>query len=403
MECRRTQWRGRPGHSLANDRLALCFLLGGGHLASLSCRTGRARAVNLLWEANWRTIDPQKYSPRTHGRKFGPPPAGQFLSGFTGHALCLGYFGAPSNEETKLGLPLHGEAASSRWTANTKRASRDSVTLKLRVTSPDEGLKLERDISMHSGEAVAHVSETLTNQRRCDSYFQWVQHVTFGPPLLSAGESVCLVPGSRSKTWPLGYEGKCALKDDSEFLWPSAPGNDGTPHDLSQPFAREGRGFVAPTLLDQNSETGYVAVLNWRLGLIAGYIFRTSDFPWVAIWEENRARTGPPWNGKTQARGVEFGTSPMPLGLRDAIEAGPLFGVPTVRCLPARSQLKTSYAIFAAEAPPDWRTISAITASDDAIVIAGPDPRQTIVLPAAGLGKLKSNQKEQQGTHAAGH
>jgi hypothetical protein len=401
--CRRTQWRGRPALFLANDRLALCFLLGGGHLASLSCRTGLASSVNLLWEANWRTIDPQEYSQRAHGRKFGPPPAGQFLSGFTGHALCLGYFGAPSNEESKLGLPLHGEAASSGWTVAEQRTSRHTAAVKLRITCPVAGLKIERDISLRSGESVAHVQETLTNQQILDTYFQWVQHVTFGPPLLSAGESACLVPGSRSKTWPLGYEGKCALKNNSEFPWPSAPGNDGAPLDLTQPFVREGRGFVAATLLDLNSETGYVVVLNWRLGLVAGYLFRRNDFPWVAIWEENRARTGPPWNGKTQARGVEFGTSPMPLGLRNAIEAGPVFGVPTVRCLPARSQLKASYAIFVAEAPPDWRTISGITTSADSITIAGPDPKQPIVLQAAGIGELKSCQQEQQATHAAAH
>jgi hypothetical protein len=344
--------------------------------------------VNLLWEANWRAIDPEKYSQRKHGQTYGPPPAGQFLSGFTGHALCLDYFGAPSEEEIARGLPLHGEPSSCRWTVAGKGASRDVAQLKLRVTAPAAALKVERNIVLHAGESVAYVNESVTNLRDRDSYFQWVQHVTFGPPFLAAGESICLVPGTRAKTWPLGYEGKSAMKNDSEFQWPIAPAEDGGPIDISQAFVREGRGFVAATLLNQELEFGYVAVLNWRLGIIAGYLFRTIDFPWVAIWEENRARSDPPWGGKTQARGVEFGTSPMPLGLRDAISAGPVFGVPTVRCLPARSQKKASYAIFAAEVPATWRTISGISVSDKTIVIAGPQPDQKIELAASDLSKL---------------
>jgi hypothetical protein len=393
MECRSARWRGRPAQVLANDRLELCWLLGGGHLASLSCRSGRARGVNLLWEANWRTIDPQKYSQCIHGRKYGPPPSGQFLSGFTGHSLCLDYFGAPSEEETALGLPLHGEAASSRWTKAAGKTSRDFAQLKLKATAPLSGLKFERDITLRDGESVVYVKETLTNLRRRDSYFQWVQHVTFGPPFLRASESVCLIPGSRSKTWPLGYEGKSALKDDSEFEWPSAPAEGGGSIDLSAPFVREGKGFVAGSLLTRNLDLGYVAVLNWRLGLLAGYLFRIDDFPWVAIWEENRARSGAPWNGKTQARGVEFGTSPMPLGLRDAILTGPVFGVPTVRRLPARSQTDVSYAIFVAEVPPTWRTVSGISERYGAIVIAGSDSAERIELPATGLSKWNAFQQ----------
>jgi hypothetical protein len=390
IECRPTRWRGRLGYAIANEHLSLCWLLGGGHLASISCRGGHARGVNLLWESNWRAIDPQKYSERKHSKQYGAPPAGQFLSGFTGHALCLGYFGSPSEEETQLGLPLHGEAASRPWTVAGKRTSRVAARLKLRVSAPIAGLTLERNIVLRAGESVACVDETLTNRRNHDTYFQWVQHPTFGPPFLAAGESVCLVPGTCSKTWPLGYEDKCALKDDSEFQWPNAPAENGGVLDISQPFSHGDRGFVAATLLKPDSEFSYIAVLNWRLKLIAGYLFRRADFPWVAIWEENRARAGAPWGGKTQARGMEFGTSPMPVGLQNAIQAGPVFGVPTVRCLPARSHKSVSYCIFVAQVPAAWHAISGISACDGAIVIAGPNSEQPIVLSAKGLNEITS-------------
>ena len=125
------------------------------------------------------------------------------------------------------------------------------------------------------------------------------------------------MPGTHSKTWPLGYDGKAALANDSEFAWPNAPAEDGSSLDISHPFTTRGRGFIATTLLadTHDSQLAYIAVLNWRLGLLAGYCFRRSDFPWVVNWEENCARSDSPWNGKTQARGLEFSTSPLPLGL----------------------------------------------------------------------------------------
>ena len=40
-----------------------------------------------------------------------------------------------------------------------------------------------------------------------------------------------------------------------------------------------------------------------RARLAFGYVWRTADFPWMGIWEENHSRTQPPWNGETMTRG----------------------------------------------------------------------------------------------------
>jgi hypothetical protein len=395
IECRAVVWRKRPGWLLANDRISLWYLRGGGHMASLSLRTGPAPNVNLLWEPSWQTIEPERYSPKKHGRRFGFPPAGKYLSGYAGHSLCLDYFGAPSEEETLLGLPLHGEVASSRWTLAKKSSQHGLGLLSVRSGAASAGLLVQRVITLRENESVACVTETITNKSNRDRYFQWAQHATFGPPFLQAGESACLMPGTRSKTWPLGYEGNEALENDREFTWPSAPAVNGRSLDISQPFTTSGRGFIATTLLaeDRGSQLAYVAVLNWRLGLLAGYCFRRSDFPWVANWEENCARTDAPWGGRTQARGLEFATSPMPLGLRDAILRGPLFGVPAVRCLPARGVHAASYVMFATEAPHAWRTITGIDVRGNALVVTGPSPEERTELTARGLSEIWPDQK----------
>ena len=262
--------------------------------------------------------------------------------------------------------------------------------LSLRSAAPSAGLLVERDIQLRENESVAYVTETITNKTNRDRYFQWAQHTTFGPPFLQAGESVCLMPGTHSKTWPLGYEGKEAIESDREFTWPNAPAKNGGFLNISQPFTTNGRGFIATTLLAENrdSQLAYVAVLNWRLGLLAGYCFRRTNFPWVANWEENCARADAPWGGKTRARGLEFATSPLPLGLRDAILGGPLFGVPSVRCLPARGAQAASYVMFVTEVPHAWRTIAGIGVRGNALAVTGPNPEERVELMAAGLSEI---------------
>jgi hypothetical protein len=389
-ECRRVRWRGRAGWLVANDRLALCWLSGGGHLASFSQRRGRVPDLNLVWEAPWKTIEPQRYSEKRDAPRYGRGPVGRTLSGYTGHMVCVDYFGAPSKEEELSGLPLHGELGCSRWTLAKKSVRDGLLRLSMRGAAASAGLAMLREITLRENESVVCVSETLANKRNRDAYFQWVQHATFGPPFLRAGESVCVLPGTRSKTSPHGYEGSGALQDGREFLWPMAPAIDGGALDISQPFNQEGRGFVATSLLggDRGSTFTYVAVLNWRLGLLAGYVFRRSEFPWAAIWEENCARSAEPWRGKVQARGLEFGNSPLPFGLKDAILAGPLFGVPGIGCLPARGKQRASYAMFVAEVPETWRAISGITVHGKTIVISGPGTQDRVELPASGLAEL---------------
>ena len=82
-----------------------------------------------------------------------------------------------------------------------------------------------------------------------------------------------------------------------------------------------------------------------RARLAFGCVWRTTDFPWMGIWEENHSRTQPPWNGETFTRGMEFGVSPMPESRRAMIDRGRLFGIPTNRWIPARTRVAVQYWI----------------------------------------------------------
>lgn len=377
----RTRWRGRRAIRLANGGADLHLLPGGGHIASF--RLLGPDSPNLLWEAPWKGIEPRHYHPAKHRRLYGPPPVGNFLAHFTGHALCLDYFGMPSEEEVRAGLPLHGEAASLDW----KRSQRASAVA-LAVRARRSKFSFHREVRLGRGETVAYIRERFVNESPRDRFIQWVQHATFGPPMLAEGESVTEIPGTQAKSWPHGYEGRHLVASDREFRWPMGPTEDGGTADLSHPFSRAGMGFVVAVLLDRERAHGFVAALNWRLRLLAGYCFRRADFPWVAVWEENRARAGAPWDGKTQARGLEFGTSAMPIGLRDSVLGPQIFGAPSAVHVAAGAERRTEYILFAARVPEGWRGVRDIQPQEGALVVHGRAAGQRLEVPASGLREV---------------
>lgn len=388
---KRVEWRGRPAIRLSNGVVEMIVLQGGGHIAEF-CFQGAAGKprVNVLWECPWECAEPGTAAARRLAATYGPKGVGEFLASYTGHALCLDYFGMPSAEEARQGLPLHGEAASRKWRVTTGAPRSGASHADWRVDLPLAGLAFERGIELHQGESVVVFRETVTNQRDADHYFHWVQHVALGAPFLDPDYSRVFLSGTRAKTWPLGYEKKSLVSSDREFQWPCAPREKGGVADLSVPFRERGTGFVASVLLDAEREMQFVAALNWRLGLVAGYVFRGTDFPWVAMWEENCAREYTPWKGKTRARGMEFGSTPMPIGKEATFLGGRLFNTPGWKRIPARGKQHVAYAAFLAEVPNSWRGIRDIRAANNSLVISGSGTRDTVTLRERGISEFDS-------------
>jgi hypothetical protein len=233
---------------------------------------------------------------------------------------------------------------------------------------------------------VAYFTETVRNERRCDHFFHWTQHVTLAPPFLSPNESFVLLPGTHGMTHPHGYdEGRALLTSNAFFRWPHAPALAGGKIDLRRPFTHRGLGFVAAVLLEPNREFGFVGAVNTRQRLVFGYCFRRADYPWVAIWEENRAITARPWRQRTQARGLEFGTTPLPVPRREAFAIGKLFNTLTFASIPARGHKRIGYVAFLSCLPPGFETIRDIRPREREIAILGPRRNDLLCIPARGL------------------
>ncbi len=374
--CHPVHWKTRRAYRLTNETIEAEVLLGGGHIADFRlCGS----SVNALWEAPWPTIEPETFSAPDHAPLYGDGPAGRLLCGYTGHALALGYFGMPSDEEAQRGLPLHGEAASSAWTIVSEESSEHAASLTLTVDAPSSALRFTRELSLHVGASALRIEETVSNLSDEAVEFQWVQPAAFGEPLFARSESSLVLPAKRCMTWPLGYDGHPLLADATEFRWPHAPRHNGQSIDISLAFAEPGTGFVACALLNQDRRQSFVAVHNRSLELVAGYSFDRQRFPWIALWEENQARTTPPWNGRTRVRGVEFGTSPMPLGLEQAKQSRTLFDRPVLASIRPGESIHTRYHLFVAPTPQGWQRIEDVNESRDALIIRERDGREFVL------------------------
>jgi hypothetical protein len=116
-------------------------------------------------------------------------------------------------------------------------------------------------------------------------------------------------------------------------------------------------------LMDPRREQAWFSAVNPRQGLLVAYVWRRADYPWLGVWEENRARKSSPWNGKSLTRGMEFANTPYPVGLRKAVDLGRFQGQPTFRWLPALGEVVSEYALLAAAVDASCRGVKDISAA----------------------------------------
>jgi len=359
-------WRGRAAVTVTNGLVEATLLPGGGHLARWGFAEEHGPSQdNLLWEVPWETADPGLPAHAEITETFGDEEAGRYLASYTGHVLCLDGFGPASAADAAAGVSLHGEAPNVMWTFTNQGANRTVGSAEL----PVAGLRVERKFSLGDGESVLRVEERVTNLRAAERDLHWVQHATFGVPSSATGGGRATASVQDGITSPMDYDGRNLLARDESFTWPYAPGANGEKVDLRDVFSRSGAGLIATTRQKAGLEHGFVAVCHAEIGLAVGYVFRVEDFPWLAIWEENHARRDAPWNGEVQARGMEFGTTPLPLG-NEAVDArGPLFGSPTSRRIAGHETLRAPWTLFVAAIPQNWQEIEDVRVDADEIVL----------------------------------
>ncbi len=319
--------------SIENNELRLTVTVEGGHIAEI---TEKSTGVNPLWVPPWPSIEPSSYSPERNP-EYGADAESKLLAGIRGHNLALDIFGAPSPEEFRSGMTVHGEASVVPYEIETTREG-----LRARAHLPLAKLDFERQIQLEAG-GIVRIREIVTNLLAMDRPIAWTEHVTLGPPFIEHGVTRLKLPAKKSMVYPIDLSEHQRYQPGAEFGWPMVPHKDGSKSDL-RVFPDHERSAGVTTQLAYD---GFFIAWHPQSQLAFGYRWKLEDFPWISLWEENHSREFPPWNGLTVTRGVEFGVSPFAEGRRATIDRGSLFGVPTYRWLAANSTATVEYSAFA--------------------------------------------------------
>jgi hypothetical protein len=299
--------------------------------------TDKASGISPLWVPPWPSIEPDAFGVEHHAR-YGAGVDGRLLAGIMGHNLCLDIFGGPSADEAAAGVTAHGEGS-----VATYAIEEASDGLLMHADLPLALTRVERRIRL-AGDVV-HVEETVENVGAMDRPIGWTEHVTLGPPFLEPGVTEFRASATRSCVFDGTFGVADYLVPGATFDWPDAPLAGGGHVSLERLRAVPSSSAYTAHLMDQSRGDAFFVAFSPSHRLAFGYTWRTRDFPWMGIWEENRSRTPPPWNGETLTRGLEFGVSPIPESRREMVERHRLFGVPTYRWLPARGRIVARYAI----------------------------------------------------------
>jgi hypothetical protein len=317
---------------IENDKLIVTVTVEGGHIAEI---VEKKSGINPLWTPPWPSIEPSTWSAAAHP-EYGNNSESKLLAGIMGHNLCLDIFGPPSEAEFAAGVTVHGESSVMPY-----RIEASATKLIARTHLPLAQLDFEREIELAGSEV--KIRETVTNLTAMDRPLAWTQHVTLGPPFLEAGITTLDINAPKSMVFPTDFGAAQPYKPGALFDWPHAPNKDGSTTDLRiQSTAERSAGVTCHVV-----ERGSFEAFHPPTRLMFGYSWDRADFPWISLWEENRSRTFPPWNGNAVTRGVEFGVSPFAEGRRAMVERGSLLGVPAYRWLAARESATVHYTAFA--------------------------------------------------------
>lgn len=120
-------------------------------------------------------------------------------------------------------------------------------------------------------------------------------------------------------------------------------------------------------------EYGWVTACNPSKGLLIGYLWKLSEYPWLNLWRNCK-------DGKPTARGMEFGTTGLHQPYDALIAKGKIFGHPLYEYIDAGQTVVKSYTMFLAKIPAGYPGVQDVKIRNGDIVITGQGGAAEIVV-----------------------
>ena len=350
---------GRRAFVLENGRMRLSTLPGGGFIGEVRFQSDDPKkSVNPMRVPHYQTIDPFTYDVAKYGDLYGTGIQRRLMSGYMGHFLCFPQFAASSPAEFRQDYGQHGEAIAVEWKLEKVDTRKDGVTLRYSADLSEDEVPRgarhhtarRRDGGLRGGVGGEHGAV-----RPSDA----VDPAYYLRPAVS-GTGIRRLPMARWPRWWCGGDRRTRRR---RIPGPRVKDSEGRTVDL-----RVFSGRSNTWLMDASKPKVWVTMYNVAYPVLIGYIFESKPNQWVFDWQENQHATEKPWDGKVIARAICIGDSVVG-GLRNAVERGSEFGVPTYSWIEARERRTQKYAVFLAEIPPGFNGVAALRTENGQIVI----------------------------------
>ncbi len=271
-----------------------------------------------------------------------------------GHFLCLDRWGAPSDAESQNGMPFHGEASHVMWNVTQKPNSTGGlIQAEMSAELPLAGMAIKRRMRLVEGAALLRVSESVTNTNKRGRVYNMVQHPSIAPPFL---DETTLVDANGRK----GFMQSSPLPNPEQQVvhWPEALKN-GRPVDLRHLSGDHDPEVVSFIIED---DYGWVSACTPSKGLLIGYIWKRSEYPWLDIWRNAQG-------GHPVARGLEFGTTGLHQPEAVLVAKGKIFDRLLYSYIDAGQTVTRSYAAFLFRIPADYNGVERVSYEGGRLVL----------------------------------
>jgi hypothetical protein len=219
---------------------------------------------------------------------------------FKGHFLCYGRWGAPTAGEIEAGIPHNGHHNNLLWNSEITEVGK---SLKMNVKSDLDYVEIQRVIELHEDEALFLIKDEFKHTASTGRLSNIVQHITLGPPFLTENLRIfsnCDSGFLQENSWPDPHK--------SDYLFPLARDGDKT---LNLSYFNSEKNFVSTHVFEDSM--AWVVAMEPHSGNYLGYIWKTSDYPWINLWNHQK-------NGRPVAYGMEMGTTGIGRPYQDLLE-----------------------------------------------------------------------------------
>ena len=292
------------------------------------------------------------------------PEKGDLSPRHMGHIICFDRLGRPSKKEADNGMPFHGEGGLVIWKVLSKPSKKNGViSTEMMCELPMARMTLKRTLNLYEKSSVLKVREVITNINQLGKVYNLVQHPTIAPPFLD--ESVVIDCNAYKGFWvgnPMPYP------EEPVVYWPKLVFK-GKLADMRR-LVNDHEPGVVSFMFKDGVEYGWVTACNINKGLMLGYIWQLSDYTWYRKWRQTRGK-------KPVARGLEFGTTPLPVPFKEILAKGKIFDRPVYEYLDSMESIVKTYTAFLSKIPADYIGVEDVGFKNGNIVIKERDSSES--------------------------